>query len=555
MAIKIDFVSDVSQVVRDASRLADALDDAVDELQDVRDAGEDGARGLERLSDEGKRAGDSLDKTQRALRDTGDAADDAGRGLKDTGDDFERTGDTIEKTAKSIDDKTEKAFRNMSDNARTSTKKVADDTDRDMRRASESTDTFKSEAKQNLAETASSFDGSLESLVDGIQGTFGGVAADLGPAGMIGGALAGAAIGLGVNVAQSVADGINENGEIAAGLAQQITEVGGSIDDVNFTEKMDEWGYAIQDNREWWELWQDTAQTGFEDVRDASDRAGMSFNDMFNGIAGNSEDAQAALDAVNAEIDRMNGAPGEWFSHPVASPEKMAALNELRNSIQDNIDVQEQAEEIEKDRAEAIGLTTDQIVDQIKAQDELSDTISDSVGSQLDYLDTLDEVNQKISENGAVHGTATKESRDNERALIDLKDAAYDMASAQIAAGESTATVSGQIEQQRADFVRAAEAMGYTTTEAEGLADAYGLVPTTVITNVSAQGVSATKAELNGIERNIPVTVPVSATGVQTVRQTLRSLQSDAVIHVRTTGVQSVMRSTAAARSRATSAW
>lgn len=533
MAIKIDFVSDVSKVTRDLDTLGDRLNDAVDELQGIERAGEDGARGLDRLADSGDDAARSLDDTQRALKDTGDAADHAGSGVKDAGDDFEKMSEGVEKDAKAMSKEVEKAFREMGDESSKNTSKIAKDTGTDMHKASEATATFKDEAKQNFSESMSSFDGSLDGLVDMIQGTMGGVAADLGPKGMIGAGLIAAAIGIGVAVGQSVADGINEKGEIAAGLAQQIADLGGVIDDVDFTERMDEWGTAIQDNREWWEVWQGQAETGLEHVKDMSERAGMSFTDMFHGIAGNGEDAQTALDAVNAEIDRMNKSPGEWFSHPVASPQKMAALGELSKELEDNVEVQKQAQEIEESRAEAIGVTTDQIVDQIKAQDELSDTLSDSVSASIDYADTLDDVNETVEKNGKVHGLATKESRENEKALISLKDAAYDMASAQVAAGESTETVSGQIAGQRQDFIRLAEQMGYTSTEAGQLADSYGLIPDKVITDVKAQGVSATKAELNSaFPSRMPVTIDVMTSGVNAAAAAVAALTKPATKRV-----------------------
>ena len=534
MAIKITFASDVSAVTRDMKTLGDRLHDTLDELQGIDRAGSQAGAGLDDLAQDSSRAAEGLDDAQRAMRETADAGDRMGRDLADAGDGFERMAEGVEKDAKNMSDNVEKAFRNMADETRAKTKKVADDTGSDMHRASEATETFKDEARSNLAETASSFDGSLESIVDGLQGTFGGVAADLGPAGMIGGALAGAALGTGMAIAQNIADGINEKGDIAADLAEDIRGVGGALDDVDFTARMEEWGTAIQDQRKWWELWQDTAQTGLEDVRENADKAGVSFEDMFKGASGSIEDARAALDIIDQKLEDIAQRDGIVAkANPRDLEEQRRALEELRGQIEDNIDVQEQAKQIEEDRAKAIGVTTDQLLEQVDAQDKLSDTMSDSVGSQLDYLDALDQVREGVEKNGAVHGTATKAARDNERGLIDLKDAAYDMAAAQIAAGESTETVSGQLAQQRADFIAVATSMGYTTSEAEGLADAYGLVPSQVITDVQAKGVDQTKAQLNGIERNIGVSVDVKERGVQAARNAIALIPREVTTTVR----------------------
>ncbi|MCZ4324757.1 hypothetical protein [Brachybacterium paraconglomeratum] len=579
MAIKIDFVSDVSQITRDLGTLGDRLDDAVDEMQDLERAGRDAADGLEDVADAGKdldridRAGrdaaDGLEEIDRAsgdaardlgkvedaLEDVGDAGKDAGRGLRDVGDDAGRMSKDVEGEVDGMEGKVRAAFRNMADHARQNTGKIADTSRKDFDRAGDATETFKDEARSNLSETLSSFDGSLEGMVDGLQGTLGGVVADFGPAGMIGAGAIAAGIGVGMAYAENVAEGINEQGEIASALAEELRDVGGALDDVDFVDRMEEWGLAIQDNRETWELWQEKSETGLEHIADLADRAGTDFEDSFRGVTGTLEESQVMLEEVNRRITEIETSRDSvldaWDSDANAQSN---ALHELKGEIEGNIEVQERAVEIEELRADAIGTTTDQISDQIDAQEELSSVLTDAVSSELDYLDTLDEVNSTLEENGKTLDKSSEKGRDNIRALIDLKDASFDYASAQIEAGESTSTVSAELGRQREAFVRAAEAAGYSTGEAERLADAYGLIPDEIITDVQTKGVDAAKNELNDLERDREVRVGVKTSGTESVGRAIERLSRNRTVTIftRTVGTQTTG---SAGRTRFQSAW
>lgn len=602
MPIKIDFVSDVSQVTRDVSTLADRLDEAVDELRNVESAGEGAARGIDQAADAGRDldrigdgaddaarslddigdsgkdaakgldtitdagddaarslddiadAGGDLDRVDRALDDTGDAAKKAGKEIENTGDDIEKMSKDAAKDVSVLDDKVKDAFDNMSKAARDNTSKIKQTTKQDLDEAGDATETFKDEARQNFSETMSSFDGSFESVVDGIQGTFGGVAADLGPKGMIGAGIAAAALGLGVAMAQKMAEGINEKGELAAELAKQINEAGGALDDVDFVARMDEWGGAIQNTREAWELWQGAAKTGFQEIRDLSDDAGLSYKEMFEGAAGSIDDSRAALEQVNEALEEHRWSM-DAVKDPVAWNKQGDALLKLQGHIEDNIEVQEAAIDIEEGREDAIGQTTEGIMAQIDAHEELSDVLTGSVESELDYLDTLDEVNGKIAENGRTLDKNTTAGRDNIRALIDLKDSALDMASSQIEAGEATGTVRNQLQGQRNDFIAAAQAAGLTAGEARDLADAYGLVPDKIITDVRAKGTDEAKRKINDVaDGPYEAVVATELRGYDLAGRRLDRLTRPrtATVTIRTVGAQSTYNY---GRTRAQTAW
>lgn len=113
--------------------------------------------------------------TREVLKGSGDI-ETALEGVSDTLDDLARAGDQdAEKLERSFSD----AMRDIT----TETKRAGDSVARNMQqgttRATDSLRELKTEGLQNVAETLSSTDGSLQSFADGVQGTMGGVVAGL----------------------------------------------------------------------------------------------------------------------------------------------------------------------------------------------------------------------------------------------------------------------------------------------------------------------------------------------------------------------------------------
>ncbi len=131
--------------------IIDPLEDAADKLDDLGKS-----KGPEKLERE-------LEQAQKATKDLGREVD---------------------RTADDIEDEFKRAYRKAGD--------AADDF---HDKASENVEGFKSEAIQNLSEVASSFDGDLTDMADGVQGLTGGLASSLTPGVGIPVAILGAAAG------------------------------------------------------------------------------------------------------------------------------------------------------------------------------------------------------------------------------------------------------------------------------------------------------------------------------------------------------------------------
>ena len=134
MPISIDFLANVRGFLRGTDDVDEALSRVSSSLDDVA---RDGARSTDRLADSTERSTERMERSFQELADASrremDSAADAGR----------------------------RSF------------------DRTSRSARENLQEVKNEALQNASETFSSFDGSVRSFADGVQGTLGGLIASL----------------------------------------------------------------------------------------------------------------------------------------------------------------------------------------------------------------------------------------------------------------------------------------------------------------------------------------------------------------------------------------
>jgi hypothetical protein len=168
--IAINFLADVRDFLRGTKNVEEELDDVADSLDD--------------LAKDGENAVEDLEKGFNDLRKAAKAA-----------------GDDIEKG-------------------------LGDGTKKGAKQGESATEVYKKEAIANISEVTSSFTGSWESAADAVQGTLGGVVADLGPVG----AAAGAAGALGIGVLTAALVKMEEDAKKAqeriADLAIQMIDAG-----------------------------------------------------------------------------------------------------------------------------------------------------------------------------------------------------------------------------------------------------------------------------------------------------------------------------------------
>lgn len=397
MAIDIAFTADTSKVVRETKNIGDALEQVADELGDVG------------------------------------------------------------KDAKSLDDKVSDTFRNMGKDAKKAGDEIGDRVKAGTRKAGDGLEELKGESQSTAKEAAASF-GSIEDAADALQEVAANAFAGFGPAGMAAGAIAAVGIGLGISALTEHADKVNENKEKMLGLAQTIRDNGGVLTEADYIRNMEEYGYAIQDTKEFWEVFQEDAISGFDKLRKLAEDTGLSTRDIFKGGFGDSAEAQKTLEVVQEKLEKLRDKKEAVYQLEGAllSPVEEEALTSLEESerlIQDNIQAQEDAAEVEATRREAIAGTTAELRENIDAQERQTDAVKGSISSELDYLDGLDALNAKLAENGATLDINTTAGRENTRAVIDQAGAIEQMAKDSIDAGGSVEDVTAKFNAQKDTLV------------------------------------------------------------------------------------------------------
>jgi hypothetical protein len=115
------------------------------------------------------------------LEDVEKALDGISGDSKDAGEDLESAMRGAQRATEDLKDENKELARVIQQEARKSSRAVKDIGDDGFKSASRDIDGFKDEATSNFAEVASSFDGSVDSMLDGVQGLTGGLASALTP--------------------------------------------------------------------------------------------------------------------------------------------------------------------------------------------------------------------------------------------------------------------------------------------------------------------------------------------------------------------------------------
>lgn len=197
-----------------------------------------------------------LEDAQKELVDLGKnkGPDQLEKGMKDAERATEKLGDETKRTANAIEQEFRDTYR-----------KVKQSSDDGIDGAKEGLDDFKQEANQTARETAASFDGSFESIVDMAQETAANAFGGFGPAGAVAGLAAAAGIGLAMagfedvqkaqeeatRLASEWADKFVESGQRVATTAQQTAEILAFVADPEqykaATENAELWGVTVSD--------------------------------------------------------------------------------------------------------------------------------------------------------------------------------------------------------------------------------------------------------------------------------------------------------------------
>lgn len=210
---------------------------------------EDAQQALLDLGKDGTKAGDKLEDSLRGAQ----------KETQETKKDIARLADELEKSGRS--------GRNLGDGVKAGAMDAGD-----------AVKEFGSEAKQNIAETFSSFRGESEDFAQVVQDTLGGVVTSLGPAGAIAGAVGAFTLGAVIGELERVKERTEE-------FKQKVSELAGELIDTSgvgetsigyLSEKMEELASATDDGT-----------YSLSQLRKDAKTAESSFEDLAQAMAGN----------------------------------------------------------------------------------------------------------------------------------------------------------------------------------------------------------------------------------------------------------------------------
>ncbi|QIN94314.1 tape measure protein [Arthrobacter phage BlueFeather] len=522
--IKIPFLADVAKFIKGTDSMADALEEVSDSLEDL---GKNKA--LDKVEDGLQDAGKEAERLEAKVK---DAFDTIGKEARDAG----------SKTAKSVKDGTDKAGEGFGE--------------------------LKDEAAGTAREAAASF-GSIEDAAGALQEVAANAFAGFGPAGMAAGVVAAAGIGLGISALTDHADKVNENKDKMLALAQTIRDNGGALSMTDHIAAMDEYGFAIQDSKEWFEIWQTDAVTGFDKIQKIAQDTGITVKDIFKGGFGDRREAELTLKVVTSRLEDLRAKKDAVFNMDGAVLDKvdgatLTSLEDAEELIRDNIRAQEAAEEAERLRKEAIAGTTEALKEDNEAKEEAADrerdlrsyidgtaeaarrsaeakeeaaeeeadlakyvagttenlranidalreqtdATRDSITTDLDYRDGVDALNVKLTENGLTTDINTAKGRENQRAILDQAQVIQDLAVASLDAGGKTDVVTAKFNAQKdALITQVTPAFGGSREAARLYIEQVLKTPPTAKTKVELTGEEAVKTKLNNLAT--PITVPL----------------------------------------------
>lgn len=329
MAIDITFIADVFPFTKGVKNIEEALDDVADSLDDVAkdgdDAGDKVTKSFREIAREAQRASGSIDKDMR------DGFDGAKDGAED----------------------------------------------------------FKQEANQTAKESAASFDGSAESIIDSFQEIAANAFAGFGPAGAVAGLAMAAGIGLAVKGFQDSQEAAEELKQKVADLTEQYIEAG-RIGSVSLEDYIDAIKTLASET--------DDAKLSLTDIKDASGDNLQMMQDLAEAVGGLEGEYQALIDANNEQIDKLRVEQQEAKSIIGYDQERAQLLGDRIDKIREANQALEEQSAAEEDAAVAaqaaneIGLPALQaradmlsMVDQ--AYDEAAGNVTDFINKETGLFD------------------------------------------------------------------------------------------------------------------------------------------------------------------------
>lgn len=249
------------------------------------------------------------------LEDAVDALEKVGREGDDAGEALERAMRDAQRESRELGDEFSKTAREISSSSKQASYRVKQDMSESTSAAKRDLNELKDEGIQNASETLSSFDGSVESFADGIQGTLGGVVSNMGPLGAALGAGGALAVGLFMAEFQRAEEKAQALRERVAEVAQEMIDAGSS--DLGLEVQLDTLRQIVAETED--------ARTTMRDLIDATDFAdldGLDIGPLARAMAGDLDMVDRQLAQVEETLTGIQSVGYENYDAELAAQQQ-----------------------------------------------------------------------------------------------------------------------------------------------------------------------------------------------------------------------------------------
>lgn len=310
-------------------------------------------------------------------------------GTDDMAEALENVEDAVKEVQKDGDkslEKLEKSFAEVAKASRTAADDVAKSQKKGFKEAESGAEEFKDEANSTAKESAASFDGSAESIIDSFQEIAANAFQGFGPAGAVAGLALAAGIGIGTAAFQ-------ESEEAAQAAKERIEQLGLAMIESGETgekplELIVEELKAIVSNSE-------EAVKKFQDIEKASKFVGTSAEQLALAYAGQEKALESQLDVIGDLIEEqqkeVDAAAENGSRFGAVSQAKLDTLKAQQTELQNVQEETEAAAKIEQAWLESGGaefLAKQEAISGINAAyDEAVFSVSDFINAETGILD------------------------------------------------------------------------------------------------------------------------------------------------------------------------
>jgi len=239
----------------------------------------------------------------------------------------------------------------------------------------------------------------------------------------------------------------------------------------------------------------------------------LQLSTVTDAVLGNKDAMQQVTDATNKygqELHTTTGASGQMGAQYKALSGKakdfLDTVNGQTGSLKDSVQAfrdQQSASEASKNAVNDLSGAEDKAR---AATDKFAQALAglgnvnlSAEQANIQYQQSLADLNAAVQKNGKNLDVTTQAGRDNMSALDGIASSATALISAEAKQGASEGQLQTDMGNSRQAFINAAEAAGATAQQAQDLADKYGLIPGNVSTAYSTSGADDAVEKANAV--------------------------------------------------------